>query len=309
MEHYQDTEIEAADAHRELDERLALDITAGWSEPIGLVDPRTVPVRFSNLKRMGQSPLHYLYSVQNDIEDTLALRIGRGSHALVTGQKVKVFMGKVRNGKVWDCFKAEHADSVILNAKEYCQARSVAYWLERHKAARKLLFENTVLEERIDWKYLGRDCRSTPDVRGGPHVTEIKSTRCSEPARFNRDGLWRAYHAQLAFYLDSVLTSHLGTPQSAFIIAVESLPPHPVSVLRLTERAIELGRRMCRLWFERLLASEAEDYWPAYIEGEAEFDAPEELELTFGGESLAVAEDGEDKPAFEHVSETEETLF
>ena len=255
---------------------------------VHIVDPRSVPVRFSNLKRMAQSPLHYWQSVQSGFEETLALRLGAGTHALLFKQSLIVFDGKVRNGKVWDKFAADHADKVILNRKEYAQAESVATAIHRHKRASELLFaKDAVIEERIHWKFMGRDCAGTPDVRTPSYVVDLKTTICSEPVKFNRDGRWRSYHAQLAWYLDAVLQAGLGAPAEAYIVAVESNPPHPVTVMRLTERALDAGRKLVRPWFERLIGCEQENYWPAYVADVVEFDVDDtEFSLRIEGEDV-----------------------
>lgn len=254
------------------------------------VDPREVPVRFSNLKRIAQSPAHYLHAVQHDTGDSLALRLGRGTHALLFGSRVAVFDG-IRNERheKWQTFQAEHEDCEILNAREYAEATAIAAAISCHPVASELLFDDTVVEQRLDWEWMGRKCRSTPDVRGKNRIVELKTSRCTEPDRFTRDGLWRGYHAQLAFYQMAVGASRLGSASGAYVVAVESLPPYPVTVLRLTERAIIQGRKLCRLWFERLLACEAANSWPGYVDSIVDFDVPDdEFKLSIGGEEFGV---------------------
>jgi len=301
------------------DEQTALDIMAGPYGDEPEIDPRTVPVRFSNLKRIGQSPMHYWHAVQHGYEETLPMRLGSGVHALLFDQPWTVWTGSgtgkkpVRNGKVWDAFERDNIDKCILSIGEYRKARAISEAVKRKERAYELLTEG-VRESPISWTCLGRACASRPDVRNPGRIVELKSTKCAEPGRFARDGRWRAYHAQLAFYLDAVIQSGLGTPDRAYIVAVESAPPYPVTVLRLTERAIDIGRRMCRLWLEQLLACEAEEYWPGYLESDAEFDIPdEEGSLIIDGETVSLggeANDNAPSTMFEEVPEdTDEQLF
>lgn len=253
------------------------------------VDPKQVRVRVSCLKRMAESPLHYLDSISSPFEETLSMKLGSGSHAMLLGKPWTVFTGAVRRGKAWDAFEADHAGSCILNQREADQSRAMVDAVlacpEASTLLKGLTFERT-LEYRHELQ--ARECHATPDGFCSQRVVEFKTARSSEPGWFNRDGTRRHYHAQLAWYLDAVAYSGLGTPAEAFIIAVESKRPHPVTVMQLTDRAIDHGRRACRLWLERLIACEAFDRWPAYCESIVPFDTAEDDE----GFSLQI--DGEE---------------
>lgn len=262
-----------------------------------VVDPRTVPVRFSNLKHISRSPLHYWDAVQLDREDTLAMRLGRGAHAMVLGMPVVLYPGKVRNGKDWDRFKAEHPDTEILNRSEWAKAEGIANAIRRHRhgdpavpSAPQILFDDAVLEEVIEWEFLGRKCTSRPDSRktDGRIITDLKTTRNAEPNWFKRDAMLRAYDAQLGFYDQASAYKTGRDADELYAVAVESKRPYAVTVLRLTDEARERGRKMCRLWFEQLLNYEAANHWPAYVDHIVDLDVPSddgELQLTIDGET------------------------
>lgn len=239
------------------------------------IDPRTVPVRFSNLKHMARSALHYYDAVQLGREDTLAMRLGRGAHAMILGMPVVKWTGKTRNGKVWDDFKEEHKGAEILNRKEWATAEGMANAIRNHRIAAPLLFEGTVLEEQIEWEWLGRKCSSRPDCRRGTSmVADLKTTQCAEPNKFKRDAMYRGYNAQLAFY--GLAVEHLTgvRPEKLYVVAVESKRPYAVQVLELDETARIQGEKLCRGWFEQLLICEASNNWPAYTDAIAKFDVP-----------------------------------
>lgn len=243
--------------------------------PRAPIDPATVPVRFSNLRCMARSALHYWDAVQLGREDTLAMRLGRGAHAMVLGMPVIKWTGKTRQGKAWDRFKAEHADKEILNAKEWAQAEGIANAIRRHPIAAPLLFEGTVLEQTIEWEWLGRKCSSRPDSRAaGRRVLDLKTTRCADPEKFRWDALRQGYHGQLAFYglADAFITGK--QPDDLYAVAVESKRPYPVTVIRLTDEDRVAGEKLCRIWFERLLVCEASDHWPAYTDAIVELGVP-----------------------------------
>lgn len=251
------------------------------------IDPRAVPVRFSTLKQFARSPLHYWHAVQSGYDETASMRLGSGVHAMLFGQPVTRWGGKTRNGKEWDAFQAANPKTTILNGREWSEAEQIVASILRNPLALSILRDGEpVVEQRIDWTWQGRAFRSTPDVRAADRVVDLKTTRCAEPEKFARSAIWMGYHAQLALYLDAVRESQLGTPREAFVVAVESAPPYPVTVLRLTERALDQGRRLCRLWFERLLQCEAANEWPGYVQSIAELDVPnddpDDLGLIFG---------------------------
>ena len=247
--------------------RLSGELAAMLAQP-QVIDPRTVDVRHSNLKEIEKSPAHYFYAVQDDSEETLAMRLGSGAHAMLLGKPWKLWdkpakkgSGKApRNGEQWDEFVKENEGCIILNAAEKAKAEAMADSVRRNKVAMRLL-EDTVKEQTVRWDHLGRICRSTPDARSRLHVGEFKTAQSSEPTKFKKDAYWRRYHSQLAFYLDALKAAGEGSPDEAYIIAVESTPPHPVSVLRLSDRAIEHGRQLWRDWFDRLLECEAKNDW------------------------------------------------
>lgn len=259
-----------------------------------LVDPRTMPVRFRHLMAMGRSPLHCLTAFQEpDRNETLSMKLGSGTHAMVGGKPVAVYPGPVRRGKQYDAFKATHPHAVILTAKEHAKAQAMNLAIRSHDEASALLFGPGVIrEQELRWEFNGRKCVSTPDAFGPYGVVELKTTRCSQPNRFVRDAIWNGYVAQVCWYGQAVFRSTRASPvQSAYIIAVESAPPHAVTVLKLTERALERGEAQWRGWWERLMVCEQSGSWPAYSQCIVDLDYPDDdIGLTFADDD---AEEGD----------------
>jgi hypothetical protein len=264
------------------------------------VNPAELPVRFSRLKRMGESPAHYYADCQRqgDAGETLAMRLGSGTHAMIFDQPHTRY-SKRRAGKDWDKFQADNPGHVILNDREWAEAQNMAVAILQHREAAALLLDGTIIEQHIAWSMLGRDCSSRPDaMRIGSHIVELKTARSSRPAYFARDAIRMHYHGQLAFYGDAVNSNGRGIdiakPWSCpnyYVVAVEKLPPHVVTVYRLTDRAIESARKTTRLWFEQLLACEDANYWPGYSESIVDLDVPESeepIELEVNGELIEV---------------------
>jgi hypothetical protein len=261
------------------------------------IDPRTLPVRFSRLKQMARSPLHYWHACQTgDVDggESLALRLGSGTHALLFGQesRVVVYPGQ-RRGKAWDAFEEEHAGKIILTATEAKTAHGIVDAVRGHDLARALLWpepadtDGVWYEHRIDWQRDGRMCRSTPDVYYADvidrtvTIVDLKTTRDASPDWFCREAIRRAYHAQLVFYAEA-----LGEDPhhcDLRIVAVESKPPHAVVVWQLTPGAIEHGQMLIGQWWEQLRQCEDAGTWPGYTQAMQRLDVDGDMPaLIFG---------------------------
>lgn len=254
-------------------------------------DPATEPVRFSTLKLMALSPAHYRAAVQ---KQTYSKERGSALHALVLGGPgVIAYPGKVRRGKEYDEFVKANPGAIILTKSDWERAVGMAEAVTTHRFAMEVLQGEH--EREIDWTFLGRACQSHVDVFTTDYVTELKSAASSNPDRFAWQSLRYQYNAQLAFYQEALVQSGLAVPREAFVVAVESSAPYVVTVMRATERALDHGRRSCRLWMERLLGCEAANEWPGYVGNIVDLDVPEdEPELTFGTAELADEEATED---------------
>ena len=274
-----------------LDNQMSAELASELSENNRelVTDPRTVPVRFSNLRHIARSALHYWYAVQEGKrdEDTEAKRLGRAAHAIALGgRRIAIFKGAVFNGKEykgakqgawWDHFKKENAGNEIVTPGEYEKAKAIADALRRNPRAAEMLYEGgTELELEVEWTWLrGRKCLSHFDAyRKGVFVADMKGARDGALERFGRQAIWSAYHAQCAFYVTGA--EELGHPTpDAFLLVVETGAPHVVTVRRLTPRAVEAGRRQCRAWFELLLGYEASNEWPGYSDAIVDLDVVE----------------------------------
>jgi hypothetical protein len=249
------------------------DVLAANDAP-ALIDPRTVPARFSTLKMFATSPLHYLHAVQRGYDETLSMRIGSGSHAVLFDQPYTVWTGKVRNGKAWDAFEAEHEGELILNARELGEALAIASAIRANPLASELLFAaGAVVEQRIDWEWNGREFRSTPDVVAGTACIDLKCLRSSEPSRVMWQSLKMFYHAQAALYRRALLATGRRIKDS-YLVVVENKAPYPVTVLRFTDAAIDIGDRSCAIWLEQLRGCEAANHYPGYVQSIVDLDLP-----------------------------------
>lgn len=242
------------------------------------------PVRFSNLKQIAKSPAHYQAGLTASY-DSASMRLGRMVDVAVLGGEGPLVWDGTRRGKEWELFRSANEGREIVTESEFASAHPIVSALLRHEHAMHLLRSGTP-KKRIYWDWLGRSCSGEPDV-AGKYLVDLKTTRCAEPGRFTKQALWLSYNAQLAWYRQGLILSGAEPPTQVFIVAVETSPPYPVTVFSLTERAIEQGERLCRVWMERLLSCEATGEWPGYVQSAVDLDVPDDLELTFGDEEEA----------------------
>lgn len=242
------------------------------------------PVHFSRLRLIARSPAHYAYATA---EETPSLERGTAVHALVfeTQRIVSWEEGRPRRGKDYDKFVADNPNALILTHVEGQKALAMAEAVRRCREAMRVL--DGTRETLREWDLGGRACAGTPDVVSRQFVTELKTTVSSHPERFAWQSLRMAYHAQLAWYLDGVMKGGQLAPENAYVVAVESTAPFPVTVFRVSNRAIEEGRKLYRLWWEQLMNCERSDEWPAYAQSVLELDIPGDVALDFGDAEAA----------------------
>ena len=274
--------------------RLQAMIDAARGERKPLVLPRTLLVRFTRLHAFSLSAAHYLLLCQQDINDSIAIRMGSAFHAhLFENRQVVCYDGR-RAGKAWDRFEQHWAErkAVILNQREYVIAMGMIESIRRHARAMELLFDGTIREQTIEWSYGDRGCRSTPDALALTRQVELKSARCTEPRWFTREALRRHYHAQGAFYDDAVESFTGRRPDDDFVVACENVPPFNVTVLRIPDETREVGVKLCHLWFAALLNAEANDHYGGYVDGDVELELPHyehaPIELELDGKLITV---------------------
>lgn len=240
-------------------------------------DPKSVPIRFTRLKLMSQSPEHYRYAIEHqEWKDTAAMRLGRLTHWLVLGsdERIIVWEGR-RAGNDWKEFAAENAGKEIVTSKEMAQAQAMAQALRRNRTAMEFLIGD--MEDQYNWLVQGRQCTGRVDVRGQRangrrFVCDLKSTMCAKPGKFLKQARDFGYHAQLAWYGDGMEAAGYEAVDDHFIVAVENKAPFCVSTFQLTPDAVEEGRRMYRAWFDELMVCEQFDRWPGYSAVVEDFD-------------------------------------
>ena len=225
------------------------------------------------LKQYGRSGMHGYASRTTESRMTAPMQLGSAVDALLFGHKrVVAYPGSVRRGKEWEAFAAANADSEIVTGTMLAQAQDMVSAIHDNMLTLDLLqgkYQETIL---FDWN--GLKCRATPDVIGDGYLTELKTSQTSDPLRFPWHCIRMGYHAQMRMQNLAIGD----TARDHYIVCVESIPPHPVTVYRLDEKLLEQGEKLLMLWSEKLKQCEAAQHWPGYVSSIVPIDLPEQPE-------------------------------
>lgn len=255
------------------------------------------PVHFSRLTAIDLSPAHYLEGLLTEWGDTAPMRIGRGTHSLALGGPEVVCFPHIRRGKEWEAFRRAHPGAEILSTSEMRVAEGAAAALRRHRAAMRLLESARLREHEFEWFRAGFRCAGRLDfARPGEFVADLKIVRSSHPEAFARQAIRMRYHAQMPWYQYGLAQNGLYCP-AAYLVAIESAPPHPVVVRPLTARALEEGDRLCDEWLEKLRQCQREDLWPGYSEEPIDLDVEPDSELAWADDEGEEIEEGNEVTA------------
>jgi len=245
-------------------------------------------IRFSRLKLIAASPAHYREGANFG---TSAKDKGTGVHVYLSGghvtyypEKTKAGKAAPRNGAKWEEFRAANQNAVILSASEYDDVNRMVDAIRNCDAAKEAL--EGVREETLSFKLMNLPFRTTPDVHNDRDWTEIKTCRTANPSRFAWESFKMKYHAQMALHRIGCKRSVNGfSPRTGWVVVVESSRPFPVTVFKMTEKALEIGEKQVRMWTETLKVCLASNQWPAYAQSAMDLDVPEE-DLTIGSAGL-----------------------
>lgn len=232
--------------------------------------------RWSHIKLLDASPLHFRYAIDHpdDDTDTRSRRIFRAAHALVfergTWSEHWAVYHKIRRGKEWEAFKEKHAGKSIITGTEYDDALPIADAVLAHPLASAWLSEG-IGELTMCWMdpETGLPCKGRldwfrADTREWPAgVLDLKSTTTDSGA-FGRLVARNLWHGQQAHYI-SGLGVH-GVDAQAIFIAAETKPPYDVALFEcdegLPDGALPIGEELRSSLMRQLADCLEADHWP-----------------------------------------------
>ena len=269
----------------------------GFVYDMPMEDYRKVPaLNGSAIIHMRRSPMQYLHALENLSLETVATRLGTATHKLILEPKTvldfevwgKEEDQKVRRGKVWDAFEAQHAGKHIVTEGEWNAICDISSAANRHPLASKYIHAQGKTEVCMFWQhpYTKRRMKARIDKLSGNTIIDLKTTRDSRPFRFGPQAHNLGYVVKMALYAQGfeILT---GKKPQVKLIALESKPPYEGVVYDVSEEKRLIGLEELDKLIDRLSECEKANHWPAAYEMEedlplpawASYEAETELEL------------------------------
>lgn len=250
---------------------------------------------WSTLKHLAKSPALYKHLIEHPPEDKDAFRKGRAVHcATLEPQKFAsefaIWTDGIRRGKAWDAFEVVNADKTILTEKELHDVRDISRAVLNNPLASSRIAKGDA-EVSMFWEHevikgLSLPCKGRADFISDSCIVDLKTTRDASPDGFAREVVKHSYAGQAAFYSDGY-AKITGKRLPFIFIAVELEAPHIVTVFRIPDSVIAVGRAMYEGCLSTLALSNHENHWPGYADKEVELVLPKWV--TANAESLEVA--------------------
>lgn len=201
----------------------------------------------SQLGKLAHSPAKLEHYRKYGQEDTTALLFGRAFHLNILENekfkdKISVFTGATRRGKVWDEFQQTNKDNTIITEKEYKTIEKMRKKLYSIPRVVNLLSGGT--PEIVNcWSDDSTNvyCKGKADYvkqeNGRRILVDIKTTQDHTEKAF-KGSCWKyGYDRQSAFYMDG-----FGADEFWFIV-IEKSEPYDVGIYMCGDEFIEQGRQ------------------------------------------------------------------
>lgn len=252
-------------------------------------------LNWSTLRHLAISPRLLRWRVDHPAPDSPALKLGRAIHCavlepeafasrwIVAGRCAAATkagtpcgsQGSLYHSGEWYCRVRGHAPEgasadlpeglEVLDEADRQLAQVCAESVRAHGPAAKLLAGGAA-EQKIEWTDAATDiaCRGRIDYLRADLLVDLKSTRRETLRDIAGDAARHLYHGQLAWYHDGAVAAGL-LPADALgpmMIAVETVEPYDVAVLRLSVSAYQAGQILYRDLIRRYSQCVAADWWP-----------------------------------------------
>lgn len=234
--------------------------------------------RWSHLSHVRKSPLHYQHAKENVRKETTALRTGSALHTLVFEPETYearfvVYRESKNKGEgskaKWAAFQEVSAARglTILDPEEEARAIGCANAIAKTNARQYIAPSQGRAEIPITWtdERTGLLCKMRADwITLGDMLVELKSTRSGELRNFGRQA-WNLGYFHAAHYYSMGLAAATGKkPEDIpfLFVAVESDPPHDVSLFEPCEETRHAAAVEVNALMDRLVECRESGIWP-----------------------------------------------
>jgi len=241
----------------------------------------------SHLDRIARSPMHYQHYMTEPFKQTDAMLVGSALHCLVlephlfdaeyiaipedapTKPNIRQINAKnpsaetVQAIRYWDQLRG--SGKVILTAEQLRRVQGMAAAVSAHPLASSVLVGQRELTIVFDEPATGVRCKARLDDWNQELriIADLKSTVDASPSALARSCDNYRYHVQAALYLTAAMCAGLA-PDLFVFVAVESEPPHAVTVFELDKPAILKGQSLYERDLRTLKQCRASGHWPSY---------------------------------------------
>lgn len=237
-------------------------------------------VRWSKLRNMRKSPLHYKHALSGVDEDTTALRTGSALHTLVFepelyDSRFTVYRASKAKGegakKNWEAFQEANKDKTILDADEELRALGMADAIAKSSARQYIAPSRGRAEIPLTWTdaRTGLLCKCRLDfVTLDSLALDLKSTRSGEQRNFGRQAWNLGYFHQAYFYSLGLaaVTGRKAEDIPFLFVAVESDAPHDAALFEICQETQYAAKEEVDALMDRLVECQSRDKWPGRYE-------------------------------------------
>jgi hypothetical protein len=236
-------------------------------------------VRWSRLKVMRTSPLHYVR--YEETPSTPSQDLGTAVHYAVFEPDLFdsecVTSDLNRNSNDFKAWRAEQAGKLILKAAQRDEALRIGEAVRAHGPAAEILAAGEA-ELALTWTdpETGIVRKARPDWITPPDVAvlaDLKTAADIGDLMFGRAAGRYCYHGQLADYQGGLLVE-TGVDYQPSIIAVENHEPYDVRVADVTGAELTSGQNLVRDLLDRLAECMRTDYWPGQFPERSKLQLP-----------------------------------
>ena len=226
-------------------------------------------------------PAIFDYQRRNGKRPSKAMELGTVVHGLVlgTGQEVEILdfpnytSGDAKKAKA----KAITEGKVPQLVHQYAQAKEIACAVMEHPTAGALFAEGDA-EQSGFWRDpefgVWRRCR-WDWITPYEEVADLKTCASASPYEDIPKAMHNyGYYLQNAWYRDGFTELFGEEPRDFLNVFVSTEPPYLITIARLDDKAVSLGRQRCRAALEKFRDCTEAGVWPAWSDDPIDISLP-----------------------------------